>query len=124
MYFPTLFLTLLAVSAAVVAENLYATDYNGFVYSVSLSTATGFNLTKTQRLRSCGGMPSWLEFDSLTRTLYCVDEGSSPNGTLTTYVAAEDGTLTQLAQIDTIGGGVNSVIYGGPAGNSYIAIAH
>ena len=111
------------LAASVAAENLYATDYSGFLYSIDLNSTSGFSLTKTQQLQACGMMPSWLEFDGSTRTLYCVDE-ASPNGTLSTFAAAENGTLTQLANVETIGGGVDSVIYGGPAGNGFIAIAH
>ena len=115
--------TLAFLTASAVAENLYATDYSGFVYSVNF-TATNGQLTKTQQVQSCGQMPSWLEFDSLTQTLFCADESFNPNGTLTTFAVTENGTLTQQAQIKTIGGGVNTVLYGGPMGNSYIAIAH
>ena len=111
------------LTASAVAENLYATDYSGFVYSINFSPNNN-TLTKTQQLQSCGQMPSWFEFDAQTRTLYCADENSFPNGSLTTFSAAPDGTLTQQAQIETIGGGVNTVLYGGSEGDSYIAIAH
>ena len=113
-----------SLAASALAENLYATDYSGQVFSFSASNGSSFSLNKTQELQACGGMPSWLEFDSQTRTLYCSDESFYPNGSLSTFAAAEDGTLTQLAKITTLGGAVNSAVYGGPAGNSYIALAH
>ena len=116
--------SLALLAAAALAENLYATDYSGQVFSVSLSNSSGFSLTKTTQLQACGGMPSWLEFDSQTRTLYCADESFQPNGTLSTFAATENGTLIQLASVTTLGGGVNGAIYGGPASNSFIAIAH
>lgn len=106
------------------ATNLYTTHYGGNVSTLSLTECNGsYTLTKTHTLKSCGMMPSWLTYDTKTEILYCSDE-NSPNGTLTTYAVAEDGAFTELAEVTTIAGGVNSVEYGGISGNSFLAIAH
>lgn len=73
-------------------------------------------------------MPSWLTFDSDTRTLYCSDESGTADpdthGTLTAYGVGEHGQLTEVAETDTVGGGVNSVVFEDAAGGKFLAIAH
>ena len=77
---------------------------------------------------TCGGMPSWLTFDSEARILYCSDESGSAdpssNGTLTAYHARRDGKLHEIAKTETIGGGVHSVIFEAGNKEKFIAIAH
>ncbi|KAJ6113865.1 hypothetical protein N7523_007182 [Penicillium sp. IBT 18751x] len=105
--------------------HLWATHYNGNVYTLSLD---GENLSLTDTMKTCGNMPSWLTFDSEARVLYCSDEDGtadpSTHGTLTAYKAASNGKLREIATTNTIGGGVNSVIYENDDGEKYLAIAH
>lgn len=106
-------------------KTLWATHYNGNVYTLSLS---GHNLSIADTRKTCGPMPSWLTLDPESRVLYCTDENGSADpsthGSLTAYHAAPDGKLKQLASTETVGGGVNSVIYEGGKGEKFIAIAH
>ena len=74
-------------------------------------------------MTSCGKMPSWLTLDKESGYLYCSDESFTPNGTLWSYSVSKTGKLTEVANVKTIGGGVNSVVFGsGP--ERYLAIAH
>ncbi|OJI86840.1 hypothetical protein ASPTUDRAFT_27834 [Aspergillus tubingensis CBS 134.48] len=109
------------------ATNLYATHYDGSVYSLSLQDSDGtYSLSIASSLKTCGSMPSWLTFDSASRILYCSDESgdASTNGSLTTLAADQDGTLTEIATAAAPGGGVNSIFYSGDDGTQYLAIAH
>ncbi|GKZ18517.1 hypothetical protein AbraIFM66951_003398 [Aspergillus brasiliensis] len=112
----------------VTATNLYATHYDGSVYSLSLQRSDNdtYSLSIASSLKTCGSMPSWLTFDSASRTLYCSDESgdASTNGSLTTLSADQDGTLTEIATAAAPGGGVHSVFYSGDDGTQYLAIAH
>ncbi|CAL5874991.1 uncharacterized protein PFLUO_LOCUS9294 [Penicillium psychrofluorescens] len=122
----TLSAAAITTTAALAApSHLWATHYNGNVYTLTLS-GDAFSVTDTRK--TCGDLPSWLTFDSHTRTLYCSDESGtsdpSTHGSLTAYHAAADGVLHELATTETIGGGVNSVIYEGDNRKKFIAIAH
>lgn len=117
---------LLALSAPLVAAvNLWATHYSGHVYTLALS-GRDFRVAETSK--TCGNMPSWLTFDSDARVLYCVNEDGSADpsthGSVTAYRAGRDGKLRQVAVAETVGGGVNSVIYEGGKGGKFLAIAH
>ena len=107
------------------ASRLWATHYNGNVYSLTLS---GANLSITDTQKTCGAMPSWLTFDAQSRTLYCSDESgtvdASTHGSLTAYHAAADGKLKQIAKTNTVGGGVYSTIFEAGKSDKYLAIAH
>lgn len=73
-------------------------------------------------------MPSWLTYDPESKIVYCSDEDGtadpSTHGSLTAYKPGKNGgELKQLAKTETIGGGVDSVIYE-VGGEKFIAIAH
>lgn len=106
-------------------SRLWATHYNGNVYSLAFN---GKSLSLTDTAKTCGTMPSWLTFDRDTQTVYCSDEAGSADpsthGSLWAYHAGRDGSLQQYAKTDTVGGGVNSVIYKNDQGDKYLAIAH
>lgn len=130
--------SLLSLPALAAAANLYVSHYNGNVYSLALTSIPGaqrrneeaaavnYTLTQTAALKTCGSMPSWLTFDASTRVLYCSDEtgDSTSPGSLTALAASTDGKLSEIAKVDTIGGGVNNVIYNRDDGKTFIAIAH
>lgn len=105
-------------------SRLWATHYNGNVYTLTLDQ-NKLSITDTQK--TCGKMPSWLTFDAESRIVYCSDEDGtadpSTHGSLTAYRPARDGKLHQLASVKTVGGGVDSVIYG-VGEEKFIAIAH
>lgn len=107
------------------ATNLYATHYNGYVYSLSLDGENSLSVTSSSK--TCGDAPSWLTFDSSTRTIYCSDHAgnASMNGLLSSYSVNQDGGLTELASTVDVGAAVHSIIYGGKHGREkYLAIAH
>lgn len=117
--------TALAKPTPPASARLWATHYNGNVYTLELN---GTDLAIKQTLKTCGAMPSWLTLDAKTRTVYCSNEDGtndpSTHGTLTALRAAPDGRLQEVAVTDTVGGGVNSVIYEADEGKKYLAIAH
>jgi 6-phosphogluconolactonase (cycloisomerase 2 family) len=106
------------------ATNLYATHYNGNIYTLSLDSRNSLSITSS--LKTCGDAPSWLTFDSSTRTLYCSDHSgnASTNGSLSSYSVDKDGKLTELAKTSDVGAAVHSIIYGGKHGAKYLAVAH
>ncbi|GIJ99046.1 hypothetical protein Aspvir_001170 [Aspergillus viridinutans] len=109
------------------AATLYATHYSGSVYTLTLGHRNGkYDLSLASARTTCGGMPSWLTLDGETSTLYCSDEtgDATTNGTLSAYAVAQDGSLTQLAKVVDVGGGVHSVVYEGDHDAKYLAIAH
>ncbi|KXG51095.1 Cytochrome cd1-nitrite reductase-like, C-terminal heme d1 [Penicillium griseofulvum] len=116
-----------SASAAITSKptHLWATHYNGNVYSLTLKDN---DLSISQTLNTCGDMPSWLTLDPRTRTVYCSDESGtadpSTHGSLTALHVKPDGTLREGAVAKTVGGGVNSVIYEAGAGKKFLAIAH
>lgn len=121
-------LSAIGTTSATIASkpaHLWATHYNGNVYSLTLKNN---NLSLAQTLNTCGDMPSWLTLDAHTRTVYCSDESgtadASTHGSLTALHVKPDGTLREGAVAKTVGGGVNSVIYESDAGKKFIAIAH
>jgi hypothetical protein len=127
-------LALLSVGlASATATKLYATHYSTkSVYTLSLDRASdgSYALTQASSLETCGTYPSWVTFDSATRTLYCSDEygwkneNESVNGSLTALAAAADGLLSEIAVTGTApGSGVHNVIYEGEDGQ-YLAVAH
>ncbi|KOS38176.1 hypothetical protein ACN38_g11009 [Penicillium nordicum] len=124
MHLQTL-LPILSAIGTTSAAHLWATHYNGNVYSLTLKNN---NLSLSQTLNTCGDMPSWLTLDAHTRTVYCSDENgtadASTHGSLTALHVKPDGTLREGAVAKTVGGGVNSVVYESDAGKKFIAIAH
>ncbi|KAJ5964161.1 uncharacterized protein N7479_004037 [Penicillium vulpinum] len=105
--------------------NLYATHYDGNIYTLSYDGANSLSISSS--LKTCGDGPSWLTFDSPTRTLYCSDHSgnASMNGLLSSYSVSRDGSLKELANTVDVGAAVHSTIYGGKdAHKKYLAIAH
>ncbi len=106
------------------ATNLYATHYDGNIYSLSLDGENSLSITSS--LKTCGDGPSWLTFDSPTRTLYCSDHAgdATVSGSLSSYTVDKDGRLTELAKTADVGAAVHSAMYTGENGDKYLAVAH
>lgn len=121
---PTMFRYLHFFIALAAATNLYATHYDGNIYTLSLDS--GNSLSITSSLKTCGDAPSWLTFDSSTHTLYCSDHSgnASINGSLSSYSVDRNGGLTEIAKTRDVGAAVHSIIYGGKHGRKYLAVAH
>ncbi|MCJ1445579.1 MAG: hypothetical protein MMC23_006084 [Stictis urceolatum] len=112
-------LSLFISSDLALAATLWATHYDGTVSKLSLGSS---GLTLAAQEKTCGSQPSWLTYDASTKTLYCVDEFNY-GGTLSAYDISS-GSLVQTAKANIIGNGVHSGLYGGPSGDSFMAIAH
>lgn len=106
------------------AAKLYATHYDGNVYTLSLHS--NYSLSITSSLKTCGDAPGWLTFDSSARILYCSDHSGNAiiNGSLSSYSVDHHGTLTELEKTKDTGAGVHSAIYRDKHGAKYLAIAH
>jgi 6-phosphogluconolactonase (cycloisomerase 2 family) len=121
------FTALLALSAAIAsAENLFVSSYAGNITSLSLTETGGnYSLVPTAYNPDCGPNPSWLTIDPNRGLLFCMNEGlTAPNGSLSSFTINRDGTLNHIKNQTTISGPVNGVIYGNPAGQRAIALAH
>ncbi|KAK6219272.1 hypothetical protein LQW54_002260 [Pestalotiopsis sp. IQ-011] len=115
-------LVLSALVPAVLAEKLLASHYTGQVYSLDLTVNGSIGTLKsTSSTGGCGKMPTWLDLDSDTGTLYCFDESGAgqqgvSGGVATTYTVNTDGSLKQTGQAKTKGGEVHGSFYGGSDG--------
>ncbi|PGH23407.1 hypothetical protein AJ80_02517 [Polytolypa hystricis UAMH7299] len=118
-------LPLALLSNPVMAASLYASHYSGTVSLLTLTDSNGeYSLTETSTVIGGGTLPSWLTWDSASRTLYSNDERFSGTGSLTAFSAAEDGALSELVKVNALFGGVASTLYGGDNGTGFIATAH
>ncbi len=112
---------LLALPGALGA-NLFVSHYNGNIYALSYTAPSTLTLTHT--LKAGGQMPSWLTFDSTSRTLYVTDESGATGGsTLTAISAGTDGSLKVSSTGRSNGGELHSTLYGGSDGKSFLAAA-
>jgi len=103
---------LVAATAATCAAttNLYVASYSGNVSTLAL-TDSGLDFSSTTSF--CGPSPSWLTWDSFNRLLYCTDEGlNQPEGSVSSFKAADDGQLAGLGHQTTIPGPVSAVKFG------------
>jgi 6-phosphogluconolactonase (cycloisomerase 2 family) len=121
---PTMFRYLPFLISLTAATNLFATHYDGNIYTLSLDS--GKSLSITSSLKTCGDAPSWLTLDSSTRTLYCSDHSGNAivNGSLTSYSVDQNGRLVELAKTQDVGAAVHSTIYGSKHKRKYLAVAH
>lgn len=123
-------LTTLLLAGTVLAKTLYVSHYDGHVHTLTFDATNPdprSSLTLANTIQACGSMPSWLELDAATKTLYCVDESgrtqTSGNGSLTAFDISTATKPRLVAETETLAGGVASVIY--HAGDKkFIAIAH
>lgn len=102
---------------------LLASHFNGAIFTLSLNTNPTGNgsLSLISASGGCGTTPTWLQYYSDTRTLYCWDESWQGYGTMAEYNVSTDGTLTVTGQAKTTGNDVHGILYGGPMGRSFIA---
>lgn len=125
------FLLLLTGSVLARERILYVSHYDGHIYTLSFDAKNpdpDTSLTLSNTLQACGSMPSWLELDACTDTLYCVDESgtsqTSGNGSLTALDITRPKKPRVVSETETLAGGVASVIYDAGDGEKFIAIAH
>jgi 6-phosphogluconolactonase (cycloisomerase 2 family) len=108
------------------ATTLIVSEYGGNIVSLSLTAINGaYTLNQTFQNSGCAPNPSWLTLDVDNGLLYCLNEGlETVNGSLSSFTVNSDGSLTHVKNETTISGPVNGVIYGDPAGQKAIALAH
>lgn len=111
---------------AVSATNIFVSDYSGNITSLSLTEKNGsYVLNQTHQTTECAPNPSWLTIDANRGLLFCLNEGlESLNGSMSSFTINTDGSLTHVKNQTTISGPVNGVIYGNPAGQRGIVLAH
>lgn len=119
-------LQLCAAASLTAATNLFVSDYSGHISTLALTEHGGhYSLTKTSANPGCAPNPSWLTLDPNHATLYCLDEGLEVNnGSLTSFIISDDGSLTKVHREETTSGPVSGVVYGNPAEKRSIALAH
>lgn len=115
-----------ALSTAASATNLFVSSYAGDITTLSLKEFNGtYSLNATSSSSDCGPNPAWLTLDTPRGALYCLNEGlTTPNGSLSTFTINRDGSLNHVQNSSTISGPVSGVVYGNPAGDRNIALAH
>ncbi|RYP27807.1 hypothetical protein DL767_007519 [Monosporascus sp. MG133] len=98
---------------------LLASHYTGEIHTLSLTTeGAEADFAITSSASGCGTLPAWLQWDSDTGTLYCIDESWFGRGVAASFLADADGTLTLTGRTTTSGGSVHSTLYGGEDGSS------
>lgn len=99
-----------------------ASHFSGAIFTLSLNTQdNNGTLGINSAVGGCGSTPTWLQYYSSTKKLYCVDESWQGYGTMAEYNVSADGTLVVNDQAKTTGNDVHGVLYGGPSGRSFIA---
>ncbi|KAL2063765.1 hypothetical protein VTL71DRAFT_5570 [Oculimacula yallundae] len=102
--------------------NIFAAHYSGTINSLTLTSSSSgtYSLALNNSL-TIGGQPSWMTWDSASRTLYMPDETGF--GTCSNFAvsAGTNGRFTLLGKASGVPlGGVANVVYG----NGYLATAH
>ena len=118
---------LLALSATLTsATKLFIADYYGTITTASLTAANGeYSFTKTSEAKGCAPNPSWLTADTNRGLLFCMNEGlTSPIGSLASFTINDDASIKFVKNETSLNGPVSGVIYGHPAGQRGIALAH
>lgn len=108
------------------ATALFVASYAGTVTSLSLTESNGnFSLKELSVSTECAPNPSWLTLDANRGLLFCLNEGlETVNGSLSSFTINSNGSLTHVQNTTTISGPVSGVIYGEPAGQRAIVLAH
>lgn len=127
MHISSIAITALGLAPSVFGANLFVSHFSGTVYTLSYTPATNGNgtLAIKSSTTGCGRMPSWLSFDSPTKSLYCFDETGSWGGgsVVASFSVNGDGSLKQSGQAKSTGGEVHGSLYGGVNGTSFVAMA-
>ncbi|KAJ5766740.1 uncharacterized protein N7511_004356 [Penicillium nucicola] len=111
-----------------VASHIYAASYSGTVTTLSPQSKNGsYSLSKVAQTNDCGISPSWLMLDDEENMMLCLNEGiGAANGSLTSFRANSNGSLTTLDKIETLTGPVMSAVYNIPSNHQqrFVAVAH
>jgi hypothetical protein len=118
--------TMLLHSCLATANTLLATHYSGSVYTLLYTPPSSAlnqhaNLTIKSSTNTCGKKPSWLTVDSVSRSLYCMDEDSSGHNVLASFSTTDNGVTSLRASTSTSGGSVHGSLYGGSDNKAFFA---
>ncbi|KAF1810928.1 3-carboxy-cis,cis-mucoante lactonizing enzyme [Eremomyces bilateralis CBS 781.70] len=105
--------------------NLFVSSYLGNVTTIALPDPLEGDISNHTSFvnNGCGLNPSWLTWNALNRTLFCLDEGwTTGNGSLVSFLALDTGRLVRVKG-RTIGAGPVSAVLGGPADSRAVVIA-
>ena len=117
--------SLIALLPFASATTLFVASYAGTITSLSLTESYGkYAVSNTSVSNDCAPNPSWLTLDAGTGQLFCLNEGLVGNGSLSSFTINPNGSLNHVQNTTTITGPVSGVIYGNPAGQRAIALAH
>lgn len=112
----------------VLDAKLLVSHYTGKIFSLSYTApsegAANGTLAVTSSVSGCGSMPAWLQLDSASSTVYCVDEGSAAWGgspVVASFSVANDGSLKSKGSAKSSGADVHGWLYGGSDGNGFLA---
>jgi hypothetical protein len=127
----TLLSPLLLVTTAT-STTLYATHYSGTLNTLSFTPSTSTStLTLSNSTRTGTTLPSWITYDSVSKSLYIGDENfySSQGGSLVAYQigTGTSGGVKEIGRVGTAVGVVATALYGGEGngkGRGFIVNAH
>jgi 6-phosphogluconolactonase (cycloisomerase 2 family) len=107
------------------AQLLYVSHYSGTINTVTFTgSSSSGTLALTTSLRGCGNQPSFISWDSASRTLVCSDETGYGTSSISTFSANADGVLSAGPKISAPPGSIANAFYGGPNNNGFVAVAH
>lgn len=116
-------LAVMALAQVTAGVNIFVSHFSGTISTLSLNTynnGASYSLEANSSLY-VGAQPSWMTFNSTTRTLYISDEYWG-NAYIFTVNAARNGQLTQAGKTSAaVNGAVASGLYGG---GKFLANAH
>ncbi|QSZ34222.1 hypothetical protein DSL72_005812 [Monilinia vaccinii-corymbosi] len=114
---------MLFLNGTIIAR-LFVSSYIGTISTLQLSKSLdgSYALNTIAVNNVTTDNPSWLQKDPHTGVLYCLNEGfSGPNGSISSFEIAKDGSLSLLQNSNTSGGPVSSILFN--KGKS-LAVAH
>ncbi|KAI1431888.1 putative isomerase YbhE [Xylaria sp. CBS 124048] len=98
-------------TTSTVTARLYAASYAGTVTTLDLNLGGG--LRTIASTNACGVRPSWLAVDHAEPYVYCLDEAwDQPSGTVKSFHAEEDGSLSLIDGVELIAGPVSIAEFG------------
>ncbi|KAI0132680.1 Lactonase, 7-bladed beta-propeller-domain-containing protein [Xylariales sp. AK1849] len=116
----------LSLATSSSATLLYVSSYAGTVTTLDLTLPSGNTSNAALEVIStstgCSSSPSWLTLDHANSLLYCLNEGLTTPGSVSSFTTNSDGSLVQLDQLEVILGPVSAVIYG--EDRDGLALAH
>jgi hypothetical protein len=118
-------LTTLTTSATTAAApsgtgHLLVSHFSGSLFALDFQqNGNSGSLTQKQQTNGCGNMPTWLELNSSSSTVYCADESSNNSPKLSALTVSSDGTVKLASQASCSGADVHAGLFG----NGFLALS-